>query len=188
MTDTPETSDLTVEDILAEAQDAAYHSLLETWQRILQPSGEVRMEPITPQWSLRIINKFPQIGFADMPEFRDAFYDLLEEMYDGLVSEIDSDDECFNVDSPEEDVERNGHHYLNVLFTWQKIILGRELDWNCESATAAIDVAVMSEVHRMFFDGTGITALLDQIGFQFTEDNQQQLTAELQELKNTWVG
>jgi hypothetical protein len=45
-------------------------------------------------------------------------------------------------------------------------------------------VAALSEVHSMFFSPEGVTGLLDQINFQFTDADRQLLQEELQELLN----
>ena len=85
-------------------------------------------------------------------------------------------------------MEHNSHHYLNVLLNWQKAILTWELDWDCTSPDAAVDLAALVEVHKMFFDGTGISSLLDQIKFEFTEEHQALLAEELAALKDSWEG
>jgi hypothetical protein len=40
----------------------------------------------------------------------------------------------------------------------------------------------MSEVHRMMFSDTGVTSLLDQIGFTLTEDDQNAIAQALNAL------
>lgn len=183
-----DTTELTVQDILDEAGDTAYHSILEIWQEILRPSEKVRKERITPQWAMRVTGKHPQVRFEDMPVYRDLFYDRIDQLNEVLLAEIETDDECLNVTSPEEDVEQNSHHYLNIIVNWQKAILTWELNWDCTHVDAAVDLASLVEVHRMFFDPTGLNALLDQIKFEFTEEHQLYLTEELAALKESWEG
>ncbi len=196
MTDTPDTIEtfelgeeqLTIEDIIQEAATAAYRPILELWREILKPAATERDEKITPQWAHKIISKYPHINYDDMPDYRDLFYTRLQVFNDIVLAEIETDDECLRHTSAEEDVEHNSHHYLNILVNWQKALLSWELEWDCTHEDAAIDVAATTEIARMFFDSTGIAALLDQINFQFTEESQAYLTAELEELKNSWAG
>lgn len=178
-------AELTVDDILDQAPE--FHPILRVWQEILDSSKQVRQERITPQWALRVITSHPDMHFSDMPDYRDLYYQSIDELAVALNAEIDTDDECLKYTSPEEDAEKNTFHYLNVIIAWQKIILTWELEWDVESPDAAVQLAVISEVHKMFFGEVGLTSLLDQINFEFTEDSQNLLRAELEELKENWA-
>ena len=184
MTDTTLPEFDTVQDILDEANAATYHSILEVWREVLKPAHKERKLRITPQWANRICTTYRELTFADMLEFRDRYFDKIAELENILLGEIESDDECLNVTTPEEDVQNNGHHYLNVLINWQKAFLSWELAWDCADPDASIELAAISEVHRMFFDQNGLTALLDQIQFQFTDADRDLLAASLQELRD----
>lgn len=179
-------AELTVEDILAEAEDTDYHTILQVWTAVLKSSEDVRTERITPQWANRIINAHAQILFEDMPHFRDLYYDKIDQLREVLQAEIDTDDECLNYASPEEDVEHNSIHYLNVIINWQKVILSWELDWDCTHVDAPLELASIVEVHKMFFDQTGLTSLLDNIKFEFSDEHRELLTLELEEMKREW--
>ncbi|MGV0949424.1 MAG: hypothetical protein ACOYB3_02040 [Azonexus sp.] len=175
----------TVQDILDEANAAPYHTILEVWREVLKPARTERTAKITPQWANRIVSTYRGLEFADMVKFRDHYFDKIAELEDILLGEIETDDECLNVTKPEEDVENNSHHYINVLTNWQKTFLSWELDWDCTDDCAAAELAAISEVHRMFFDQNGITALLDQIKFEFSDNDRDLLAAELQELRDS---
>jgi hypothetical protein len=186
VTDSTEATELTVEDILGDTQDVAYSPILKMWREILLSSKTVRKERITPQWATRIVSTHADLGFADMPHYRDLYYAKLDELLDGLQAELDTDENWDSATTPEEDAEQNNLHYLNVIISWQKTILSWELDWNCEQHDAAIELAAISEVHKMFFGSVGLTSLLDQIDFEFTETAQELLRAELEEMKTNW--
>lgn len=177
------TEELTVQDILDEANQVQYHAILEIWREVLKTGETERNNKITPQWANRICTSYREINFADMPRFRDAYFDKIAELVAILNIEIASDDECLNVMSAEEDVQNNGAHYMNMLIEWQKSFLLWELEWDPTNEDAAIELAAISEVHRMFFDQNGITALLDQIQFQVTDSDRELLAGILQELK-----
>jgi len=188
MSENTQESELTVEDILAEADETPYHSILEVWREVLKPAVAERTVKITPQWANRIVSSYREISFRDVPAFRDLYFDRIEELNDILKTEIASDDECLNINSPEEDVERNSHHYLNLLVDWQKALLQWELDWDVADEKAGVDIASISEVHRMFFDQTGLTSLLDNIKFEVTDADRDMLSVALAELRDSQEG
>jgi hypothetical protein len=167
--------DLTVEDIISEANNASYHTILEVWREVLRPAASEQTKRITPQWATRVIGTYHDITYADMPAFRELYFGKIMHLAEILDDEIATDDECLNLTSAEEDVEENTPHYLNVLFAWQMQFMQWEIEWDAVSPTAAIEVAALAEVHKMFFDPQGITALLDQINFQFTDTDRDTL-------------
>jgi len=178
----------TVQDILDEAEKVQFHTILEVWREVLKPAQTERTKPITPQWANRICTTYREINFADMLEFRDRYFDKIAELLGILVAEIESDDECLKFTTPEEDVEFNSHHYLNILINWQKTFLGWELEWDCADPDAGVELGSISEVHRMFFDQNGLVALLDQIKFEFTDDDRDLLAGELESLRTASEG
>jgi hypothetical protein len=182
-----EEEQLTVEDIISEAKDNPYTPVLNVWREILEASKEVRKERITPQWASRITSQYSGVYFDAMPVYRDLYYDKIDQLIEVLQTEIDSDDECLKHPSPEEDKEQNSFHYLNIIIGWQKTILSWELDWDCTHIDAAVELAAISEIHKMFFGETGLTSLLDQINFEFNESAQQLLFMELEEIKKNWT-
>ena len=160
-----------------------YHPILHIWRTVLEPAVAEQDAHITPQWANRITSSYRELNFADMVAYQRSYYAKVLRLLELLNEVIASDDDCLTYTSPEEDVEHNAKHYKALLFSWQLEMLGWELDWNCSSETAAVDIAAISEVHKMFFGPTGLTAFLDNIKFEFTEDDQQELAAALQELK-----
>ena len=166
---------LTVEDILEEAAKAGYHTILEVWREVLKPAADEQYKRITPQWATRVIAAYPEIAYADMPAFRELYFGSILHLASILDDEISGDDECLNLTSAEEDVEHNTHHYLNVLFSWQMQFMQWEIEWDCTAPDAALRVAALGEVHKMFFDPMGLTALLDQINFEFTDTDRDTL-------------
>jgi hypothetical protein len=180
--------ELTVQDILDEANQVGYHTILEVWREVLRPAQKERFVKITPQWANRICSSYREIQFRDMPRFRDLYFDKIAELGAILDGVIDSDDECLNMTSAEEDVQHNSANYLNILIDWQRAFLMWELEWDCTDMDAAVNLAAISEVHRMFFDEKGLTNLLDQIQFQITDADRELLAQSLQELKEAQEG
>jgi hypothetical protein len=177
-----------LEELIEASENTPYHTILEVWRAVLAPVATERDNKVTPQWANRIINTYQEIRFSDMEPFKDLYFDLVQELAGILDEEIDTDEECLKHTSTEEDVERNSAHYLNVLFNWQKAILQHELQWDSNSPDAAIQIGALSEIHKMFFDKTGLTSLLDQINFEFTDSDRDLLASELEELKTSQEG
>lgn len=182
----PTDEQLTIEDILGPEANA-YRPLLKLWQEVLKGGDVARAERISPQTAVRLTGRYQDIGFADLPAYMELFYTHIDQMADILAYEISTDDQCLTYDNPEDDLEHNHEHYLNLLYGWQKCILGWELDWDCTDPDAAIALAAIAEVHTMFFGEVGLTSLLDQIRFEFTEEHQDQLRVELEELRDSWA-
>lgn len=167
--------DLTVEDIIEDANKAAYHTILEIWREVLRPAANEMTKRVTPQWATRVVNQYHGLTYKDMPAFRSEYFGSILQLAQILDAEIETDDECLKYISAEEDVEHNTHHYLNVLFAWQMQFMQWELDWDPAAPDAAIKIAALGEVHKMFFDPQGLTALLDEIKFEFTDTDRDTL-------------
>jgi hypothetical protein len=161
----------------------SFHPILQVWREVLKPAREEKDARVTPAWANRIIASYQGLTFADMNHYRDSYFAKILELADLLDEEIASDDECLNPATPEEDAEENSDHYKNLLLVWQKAVLGWEMGWDTAAPGAAVEVAAISEVHKMFFGETGIVAFLDNIKFEFTEADQNELAAELEAMK-----
>lgn len=186
MTDTTITDD-EIKDFI-ESSGPAYHTILQVWREVLAPADAESKKKITPQWANRIVTSYQGVAFQDMTDFRDLYFGKIKELAAILDVEIDTDDECLNLLTPEEDVEGNTHHYINVLTEWQKAFLSWELEWDTTHPDAALELAAIAEVHKMFFDHTGLVALLDQIKFEFTDTDREQLALALDELRASQEG
>lgn len=187
MTEQTETSDLTVEDVIEQAKDAKYHTVLEIWQKLLKDGISTRKDRITPQWAHRIVSSYPEIGYHDVPDFADIFYDRLGELLTVVEIEIDDDPETFFApDTPEEDDELNSTKYVNIISDWQKTMLSWELEWDVLSGTAALEFATIVEIHKMVFGENGLIGLLDAIGFEFNDMLVEVLQHELDNFKKSY--
>lgn len=168
---------------LAETGEVTYHTILEVWQHQLAPAGDESTRKVAPGWASRITAMYPQIKMQQMTEFRDRYFGKISELKSILDLEIASDPDCFSYQTPQEDAENNSHHYKNLLLQWQSQIVQWEAGWSCEDELAPVELGAISEVHKMFFNEVGVTAFLDNIGFEFTESDQAEMSAALNELK-----
>lgn len=167
---------------LGEAQEQApYRTLLEIWRAVLEPavSGEMRDEPIAPQWAVKMVTTYPGVGFADVEGIHNGVFEMAAELSQILEDEIATDDEALKKATPQEDAEENAAHYKYLLAAWQIHILNEELAWRPGDRDAAVTLAILSEVQQMFLGATGLVAHLEEIGFQFTEADREELAEHL---------
>ena len=188
MSTTHESTNVEIPDDISELDGPSerYHPILEVWQQVLKPIETERFKRITPQWANRIVSSYADMTFRDMAAYRDHYYVRLRELRDILQEEIDTDGECLNVTSVEEDRVENRFHYINVLSDWQTRFLLWEMAWNPSNEDAAIDLVAMAEIHRMFFDEKGLVSILDQIDMEFTDDDRQHLADALAETRDAY--
>jgi hypothetical protein len=168
--------------------EPSFHTILQVWQEVLRPAQAAASEQITPQWASRICGKYTQLEFSDMPQFRDRYFGKIAELEGVLHAIIEADDEALNQTTPEEDAQYNAGNYITALTQWQITLLGWELDWDCTDPAAAAELAAISEVHTMFFGDVGLTSLLDQINFEFTDLHRDALGLALLNYKESREG
>lgn len=161
----------------------SYHTILEVWSELLKPAEEEQTKRVQPGWGSRITQMYPQIKMQHMTEFRDRYFAKILELKQILDEEIAEDPDCFKPSKPEDDAADNRHHYKNLLLNWQKQIIQWELDWDCEDDLSPVELGAISEVHKMFFSEKGVTAYLDNIGFEFDEQDQLEMSMVLNEMK-----
>lgn len=181
--ETPAINDDEIASFIDGGKEPTFHPILMVWREVLKPAVGEKDSAVTPAWANKICATYQGIRFADMNGFRDTYFAKILTLAALLDAEIATDDECLLQTTPEEDVVDNGDHYRALLTTWQLEILSWEINWDCTSWNAEIEVAAISEVHKMFFGQTGLTSFLDNIQFQFTEADQAELIVALEALK-----
>lgn len=169
--------------VLREGEEPSFHTVLEVWREVLKPAFAERNNRVTPQWATRICASYKEINYADFAAFKDLYYDRIEELINILVAEIDSDEECLNQETPIEDVAHNAQHYKNIIRDWQVRFLEWELAWSPDHSDAAIQLATISEIHRMILGPEGLLPFLESIQFQFSEEDQTWLRDELEAVR-----
>lgn len=158
-----------------------YRPLLAIWHAVLEPAvdGDMRKDPISPQWATKMVTTYPGIAFADVDALHHGVFDMASELAGLLNEEIASDDECLKQSSAQDDCKENAVHYRNLLAGWQLYLLAEELLWRTSDPAAAVKLATLSEVQQMFLGQSGLVAHLDTIGFEFTESDQAELAGHL---------
>jgi hypothetical protein len=170
-----------------EGKAPAYHTVLEVWREVLRPAAALSYEKVTPQYASKMLQSYAGLTFASTQELQDRYYQKIQQMADILDLEISGDKDCLSYSSPEEDVAENHTHYKSLLFKWQELLLQWELEWGCGDVDAAVELAAVSEIHKLFFSPTGLTAFLDNIRLELTEDDQEELAELLQEQRDAYT-
>jgi hypothetical protein len=167
-------------------EEAPYRTLLEIWRAVLEPAivGEMRQDPISPQWATKMVTTYPGVGFADVEPIHHGVFDLAAELGQILQDEIDSDEECLKKADAQEDREENSGHYKYLLAAWQVHLVQAELAWRPSHRDAAVQLAILSEVQQMFLGEMGLVAHLDSIGFQFDDADKAELQEHLVNARN----
>lgn len=159
----------------------SYHTILEVWREALRPAAELAHEKVTPQYASKMVASYAGLSYAQVQQLHDRYFAKIEALAQVLLAEIDSDPDALSHLSPEEDALENAAHYKNILRDWQLTLLDWELAWTTTDQDAVVELAAISEVHKMFFGPVGMTAYLDNIRFEFTEADQEALAAALEE-------
>lgn len=160
-----------------------YHPILKVWDEFLKSAQASRQGRVGPTWALQLVSKHPELKLKDTPVVVDRYFGKIADMHKILRAEVELDPGCLDYTTVEEDRAENRDHYLNLLLQWQSQLLMWDIEWNAEDDDAAIEVASLSEVHALFFGPNQLTSHLEAIGFEFTESDQADMQAALQELK-----
>lgn len=195
MTDQPtESVEFDIPDDLSDMPEAdppkPYRTLLEIWRAVLEPAvkGEMKSEPISPQWATKMVTTYPEVRYVDVMDIHYGVFEMSASLAEILEQIIETDDECLKRTSAEEDAQENAPLYREVLARWQIYFIEQELAWRPLDASAATDLAVLSEVQQMFFGPTGLIGHLDSIGFDFTDADQEALQKRMTEAKDEILG
>jgi len=173
----------------SEPPEQPYHTLLEVWRAVLEPArnGGLVAEPVTPRWATKVVNTYYGLSYADTHKVHVLLFDMVDRLGAVLDDVIRENPQCLSPASAAEDVEENSGAYLDLLTRWQQHVLERELAWRPTDDDAAVMVAVLSEVHNMFFGEKGLTAHLDSIKFEFTEADQQAMQESLEQTRKDYL-
>lgn len=164
--------------------EPSFHTILEVWLKVLEPVHTELGAKVTPQYANRIVNTYSGVGFNDMNEFRNRFHSKIVELEEILKEVVATDPECLTYTSPEEDRAENSKHYRTLLLEWQKRFLEWELAWDTMAPDAAIEMGAIGEVHNFAFGATGLTAQLQNIQFQYTEQDQAEAHEALEAMRS----
>lgn len=171
--------------LLSGETEAPFNPILRIYREII---GNVHLESVrrvTIPWANRMLGLYHGLTYADMPALAAAYFDRWGQVEAILDAVIESDDQCLDVTTPEEDLEHNAHHYKTLLLEWQKALVLWEMNWDPAAPTAAVEVAANGELYNQLFGEVGIIRFLDNIKFPevFTDDDRELMRVELEEFR-----
>lgn len=173
-----------------EAEAPAYHTILEVWREVLSAAEPEGRKKPAPQWCGKMVSSYPNLTFAECLSVRDRYFAKLAQVLDVLNFEIDSHPGCLSHTTPEDDVAENTEIYQAVLLTWQQLFLQWELEWTCNHVSAPAEFAALAEAYKTLFGDAGrpgISAYLDNVKFEYTEDFQATVGELLHEQREAYV-
>lgn len=190
MTDNTNAGQLTVDDIINEAEQAPYHTIAELWSKVLVPARHEQHARVTPQLATRLVQTYAEVTYAQTAKYMPLFHEKVIGLLEILENTLDeaAHDEALNVTSAEEDAAQNRQMYIQIITDWQEQMLRWEMEWTPDTPDAGLKVAILSEVHKMFFEQNGIISLLDHINFEFTDDDRTRLTENLEAVRKEVEG
>jgi hypothetical protein len=160
------------------------HTVLEVWAHTLAPAEQLAKQPVSPQYASKMLQSYPGLTYASTQQVHDRYFEMNAVLRGILEAEIATDDECLTyLDDPLLDKVENSKHYRNIIRDWQLQFLRWELEWDCASDDAAVELAALGETHKMFFGDQGLLPFLESIKFEYTEDDQRQMYEALEELR-----
>lgn len=186
MTET--TEQITLEELYKDAMTGTYRPVLALWSGILSEVDNPKFNKIDIGWAHRMVERHSQIKFSDLPELNSNFRSKLVVLRDALEEVIKENPDHLTVENQQEDAEKNTALYFDLLKKWQIQLLNWELAWDPMDPNAAIEIAAISDTHTMIFGHTGITSLLDAIGYITTDAQQQELVDALGDVMNGTEG
>lgn len=162
------------EQTVNETPSAQPRTLLEVWSRVLDSIEASEEEKIDIATAVRVVTRYPQITYADVPVYQQAYYSCLKQLRNILRLEVSTDPDCFK--HVEDDVEDNKHHYLNLIAGWQQEVRSWEEEWSTDQEDAAVLVAAFADARGFVLSEHGLIAHLDQIGFDFNDVDSESVS------------
>ena len=173
-------TDEDVRDLLslgADVEQGITHSVLESWQRVLQENLDTRDGRVTPSLANRIVTTWPQLTFKQVPAYLKRYYDILQSYQDVLDDVIAKNPKALQW-LLQEDAENNHDVYIEIVGRWQAIVIKLELDWKVNAPAAAVDLAAMDDANGYVMNPMeGLLSHLGVIGFAFREEDNAVIEA-----------
>lgn len=176
----PQTNVTPIRPQAEEEQPPITHSLLEVWQNILSNVEESLTKRLTPGAAAKAVSTWPKMNFPDVPVYLGLYHQFLLEYREILEDLITEHPEALEHLGPD-DGESNHDIYLQLLIEWQKLQLAQEFVWDATEPDAAARLAAIADSNAFMLGQMGLVAHLDQIGFDYTPDEREKVSALLKE-------
>lgn len=161
-----------------------YNAILKVWRTMLMPENQRRERPPTPDWCAIIIARWPFLRFSDCGVVQREYFavldvarEILEQVY------LDFPEAFDDVDSRDKDVE-NKELYVFVLKEWQRALLVIQDEWSYDDPEAGPKMAALGEAQQQLLGDKSMASYLAYIDLPFTNEEQKDMTDEMQAFRD----
>lgn len=168
-----------------EEDQGEYHSILRVWKAYLDPAEAAAEKPPTMDWVAIIMTNWSHVisDFKQMRAIQRHYFRIVADAKRVLDELIESDPECLDITTKEEDRERNKDHYRHMLLEWQKVLLVEQSNWDADDPEAAENFVALGEVQNQLLGRNGLANLLGVIELPWSEEEQAELSQEIFEFR-----
>lgn len=154
-----------------EAAEPTRRTLLEIWQEVLANVEKSKATAIPMNVAHKVVASWPKLSYQDTVRYHELYHDHLLELREVLNDLIARDPAALSFTGEGEDLEANGHHYQDLLVSWNLVLEHAEMEWRAEQEDSHIRVAAIVDARHFFFASDGLTGHLDSIGFQLSDED-----------------
>jgi len=183
----PELTEQDLADIEAMKQgDVPFHTCLEVWSQVLGNVEKVSKEKVQAHVANKIVHSWPKISFQETPRYHALYHEMLLEAEQALKGILKKYPKAFknrgDVGAEDSDAVANRDAYVDVMFEWNMLLNRHEHAWDAAHPESHIQIAVFADAFAFLLGEQGLIQHLGQpqVGFQFTEADQQALQERLQ--------
>ena len=145
-------------------------TVLETWLSVLSNIETVREEKISPSDALRTVALVPGLPIQEVTVVNELFSEMLLHARRIIELEIADDPDAL-MRGGSIDAEGNWAHYANIYLQWRTMLIEEEKRWDINDPHPLAHIAAITRTANFLF-GQGLTSFLDQIGFEFKEEDE----------------
>ena len=145
-------------------------TVLETWLSVLSNIETVREEKISPSDALRTVALVPGLPIQEVTVVNELFSEMLLHARRIIELEIADDPDAL-MRGGSIDAEGNWAHYANIYLQWRTMLVAEEKRWDINGPYPLAHIAAITRAANFLF-GQGLTSFLDQIGFEFNEEDE----------------
>lgn len=156
-------------------------TLLELWNEIFSSLEANEAEKIDPATASRVISAWPQMKIQEVARYHEIYYARLRELRTILHILIEAHPKA--LENTEDDAEKNGDLYTELLIDWQVCIQEWQQEWTCTDAEAHIQLAAEADALNFTVGAHGLANHLSEIGFDFSDERQAQIVEALEDAK-----
>lgn len=156
-------------------------TLLELWNEIFSSLEANEAEKIDPATASRVVSVWPQLKIQEVARYHEIYYARLRELRTILHILIEAHPKA--LENTEDDAEKNGDLYTELLIDWQVCLQEWQQEWTCTDAEAHIILAAEADALNFTVGAHGLANHLSEIGFDFSDERQARIVEALEDAK-----